>query len=72
MGATLERPACGPATQPPTGRGQRHPERTVLGARGTLVPTVQKPRVGHQPLLPYTPRGARRPCGGPAVLDGNA
>ena len=51
-GAILECPARGPATQPPTRSGQWHPGRAGHGARGPLVPPVQKLGVEHQPQLP--------------------
>ena len=58
--------------EPPTGGGQRHPGRALLGASSTLVPPVQEPRLGHRLLLPHRPRGAWWLCGGPAVPDGAA
>ena len=51
-------------------KGQQHPGRTMHGARGALVRPVQKPRVGHQPLLPSGPRGALRPHSGPGMPAG--
>ena len=71
-GAAQERSARGSAAQPPAGGGQRHLGRALPGAWGAIVPQVQKPGLGHQPLLPCRTRGACRLRGGAAVPDGPA
>ena len=54
-GATQERPARRPAAQSPCGCGQWHSGCALLGAWGAVVRQVQKPGLGHQPLLPGGP-----------------
>ena len=56
-------PLAAPQRSRPPGAGSGT-RRALLGAWGTIVPQVQKPGLGHQPLLPCRTRGARRPAAG--------
>ena len=70
--ASPQPPSCGAPAQPPPRCGNRHARRSLLGAWGTVVCPLQKPRVGYQPLLPSWPRGPRGPLGAPRVPHGPA
>ena len=51
---------------------QEAPTGALLGAWGAVVRQVQKPGLGHQPLLPGGPRGTHRPRGGPTLSESPA
>ena len=71
-GAAPKRPARSPAAQPPARGKQWYTRRTLLGAWGAVLRQVQKPGLGHQPLLPGRPRRPRRSLGGPTLSESSA
>ena len=50
-----------------SGGGQWHAGRSLLGAWGAVLHPVQKPGLGHQPLLPGGLRRPHRLLGGPKL-----
>ena len=54
-GAGPQRPARGTTALSPSGGGQRHTGRAMLGTWGAILRPVQEHWLGHQPLLPGGP-----------------